>query len=103
RIPSRRGVASTLYGIHRRTPLFAMSEPDNTLKTLLQLAAKRFKVEVSKLDADDDFFDKLGIDSFQAMELLTDVEDEFEVEIPDYELQGINTFAGMAEVIGRRL
>ncbi len=75
----------------------------NIEKRLLELAAKRFEVDVSKLSPSDDFFEKLGIDSFQAMELLTDIEGEFEVEIPDYELQGVNTFSGMAEVIGRRL
>ena len=80
-----------------------MSETARIESKLIELAAKRFKVEVSGLSAEDDFFDKLGIDSFQAMELLTDIESEFDVEIPDYELQGVNTFAGMAEVIGRRL
>lgn len=70
---------------------------------LIELAAQRFKVDAATLAPEDDFFDKLGIDSFQAMELLTDIESEFGIEIPDYELQGVNTFAGMAEVIGRRL
>lgn len=70
---------------------------------LLDLAAKRFKKERTTLGLDDDFFDKLGIDSFQAMELLTDVEDEFEVEIPDYELRGVRTFRALAGVIGKRL
>lgn len=80
-----------------------MTDTAHIESKLLELAARRFKVEAGSLSAKDDFFDKLGIDSFQAMELLTDVEAEFEVEIPDYELQGVNTFAGMAEVIGRRL
>jgi acyl carrier protein len=80
-----------------------MSDTARIESKLLELAAKRFKVEATSLTPKDDFFDKLGIDSFQAMELLTDIESEFEVEIPDYELQGVNTFAGMAEVIGRRL
>ncbi|MBW2460458.1 MAG: acyl carrier protein, partial [Deltaproteobacteria bacterium] len=30
-------------------------------------------------------------------------EEAFDVEIPDYELNGVNTFGGLAEVIGRRL
>ncbi len=45
----------------------------------------------------------LGIDSYQAMELLTDLEEAFHVEIPDYELQGVTTFGGLAEVIARRV
>lgn len=70
---------------------------------LIELAAKRFQKDASLLAPEDDLFEKLGIDSFQSMELLTDLEEEFEVEIPDYELKGVTTFAGLAEVIGRRL
>lgn len=70
---------------------------------LLDLAAKRFKKDRSTLSASDDMFEKLGIDSFQAMELLTDVEDEFEIEIPDYELKGVTTFAALTAVIEKRL
>ena len=72
-------------------------------KRLIELAAKRFERDASELNANDDFFDTLGIDSYQAMELMTDIEEAFDVEIPDYELTGINTFAGLAEVIERRL
>lgn len=70
---------------------------------LITLAAKRFDKDAAGLTPDDDFFDKLGIDSYQAMDLLTELEESFGVEIPDYELQGVSTFRGLAEVIGRRL
>jgi acyl carrier protein len=50
----------------------------------------------------DDIFDRLGIDSFQAVELMSDLEIEFDVEIPDYELQGVRTFAGLAAKIDER-
>jgi acyl carrier protein len=76
---------------------------DDLLKTLMTLAAKRFERDVAELQPSDDFFSKLGIDSFQAMELMTDLEDEFDVEVPDYELQGVTTFDGLADVLERRL
>lgn len=69
---------------------------------LMELAAKRFRVDKQRLTADQDFFKGLGIDSVQAMELLTDLEDEFDVEIPDYELQGVTTFLGLAALIRAR-
>jgi acyl carrier protein len=72
-------------------------------KRLITLAAKRFDKDASGLGAGDDFFEKLGIDSYQAMDMLTELEEEFDVEIPDYELSGVNTFGGLAELIGRRL
>jgi acyl carrier protein len=74
----------------------------NTTQRLMELAAKRFNADAALLKPSDDFFQVLGIDSIQALDLLTDLEDEFEVEIPDYELQGVVTFEGLAAIIGKR-
>ncbi len=74
----------------------------DTSARLLALAAKKFKVSPEKLAVDQDFFDALAIDSVQALELLSDLEIEFDVEVPDYELQGVKTFAALAQVIDDR-
>ena len=52
-----------------------------------------FKVSREQLSPDDDFFKKLGIDSLQALELLTRLENRFSIELPDYEVQGVVTSA----------
>ena len=70
---------------------------------LVTLAAQRFGKPATGLQPSDDVFEKLGIDSMQAMELLTEIETTFGVEIPDYELQGVTTFSGIAELVRRRL
>lgn len=75
----------------------------STTDRLMSLAAKRFKRDASKLSAEQDIFQALEIDSVQALDLLSELEDEFDVEIPDYELQGVNTFAGLAALIEKRL
>jgi acyl carrier protein len=69
---------------------------------LVQLAASRFNRDPAELDPHADFFEQLGIDSFKAMELLSVLEAEFNVEIPDYELQGVTTLATLASLIRRR-
>ena len=74
----------------------------DTASRLMTLAAKKFKVAPETLAADQDFFDALGIDSVQALELLSDLEIEFDVEVPDYELQGVKTFAALAQIIDDR-
>lgn len=74
----------------------------STIDTLFRLAARRFGADASKLRAEDDLFEQLGIDSFQAVELISDLEDEFDIELPDYELQGIKTFAALAKKIDAR-
>lgn len=76
---------------------------EQTLDEILVLAATHFKVPREKLGPDDDFFQKLGIDSLQALELLTRLENHFQVELPDYELQGVSDFRTLAERIQARL
>lgn len=74
-----------------------------TLDEILDLAAKHFKVSRQTLAPEDDFFDKLGIDSLQALELLSRLEHHFGVEIPDYEMQGVSDFQTLAERVQERL
>jgi acyl carrier protein len=80
-----------------------MSTLQNTTEQILQLAAEHFKVSREKLTADDDFFQKLGINSLQALDLLTRLEQHFNIELPDYELQGVSDFRTLAERIQSRL
>jgi len=70
---------------------------------ILQLASAQFKVPRETLSAEDDFFKKLGIDSLQALSLLTRLENHFGVELPDYELQGVSDFRTLAARIQARL
>ena len=51
------------------------------------------------MQPDDDFFKKLDINSLQALDLLTRLENHFHVELPDYELQGVTDFRTLAERI----
>lgn len=80
-----------------------MRTPQQTLEEILDLASRHFKVPRANLAADDDFFDKLKIDSLQALELLSRLEQHFGVEIPDYELQGVSDFRTLAATIQQRL
>lgn len=75
----------------------------NVVDALLSLAAERFGKDRAALRAEDDLFDALGIDSVDAMTLLTALEERFGVEIPDYEVQDVRTFAALAAVVERRL
>lgn len=70
---------------------------------LLDLAAAKFSRPRASLSAEQDLFDALEIDSVDAMTLLTALENEFRIEIPDYEIQDVRTFAALADVIAKRL
>lgn len=80
-----------------------MKSMDQTLDEILALAAAHFKVPRERLTPDDDFFKTLGIDSLQALDLLTRLENHFQVELPDYELQGVSDFRTLAGRIQARL
>lgn len=76
---------------------------DQTVEEILTLAAAHFKVPRAGLAADDDFFKTLRIDSLQALELLTRLENHFGVELPDYEMHGVTDFRTLGERIQARL
>jgi len=80
-----------------------MPTAEQTLDEILNLATAHFKVPREKLSPDDDFFKTLGIDSLQTLDLLTKLENHFRVELPDYELQGVNDFRTLASKIQVRL
>jgi len=70
---------------------------------LRTLAVARFGERAASLAPDDDLFEALAIDSLQALDLLTDLEQAFDIEIPDYELQGVTTLGGFAQVVEARI
>jgi acyl carrier protein len=70
---------------------------------ILDLAAAHFKIPRTELKAEDDFFQKLGINSLQALDLLTRIEMHFGIQLPDYEIQGVSDFQVLAERVQARL
>jgi len=76
---------------------------ENTTQEVLSLAEKHFNLAPGSLSPNDDFFKKLGIDSLQTLELLSRLENHFNIELPDYEVQGVSDFKTLAERIQSRL
>jgi acyl carrier protein len=76
---------------------------DQTTREILELATKHFKAAPGTLKAEDDFYKKLGIDSLQALEMLSRLENHFHIELPDYEVQGVSDFKTLAERVQARL
>jgi acyl carrier protein len=74
-----------------------------TTDRVLKMAGARFGRAVAGLKAEDDLFDALGIDSVQALELLSELERVFRIELPDYELAEVRSFADLAAKIEERI
>ncbi|MCO5170572.1 MAG: acyl carrier protein [Planctomycetes bacterium] len=70
---------------------------------ILELTRARFRLDAGALRPDDDLFQALGVDSVQALDLLSALELELGVELPDYELAEVRSFADLARKVRERL
>lgn len=66
------------------------------IKTIL---SEQFSVEENEITADTLLEDDLGADSLDVVDLLMTIEDDFEVEIPDEEVENIKTVGALVEYI----
>ena len=71
----------------------------NTLEKISELVADKLGVEGSKITPDAKFVEDLGADSFDTVELIMQLEDEFNIEIPDEEAEKLTTVGLVVEYI----
>ena len=63
------------------------------------ILSEQFDVEEDSITAETTLADDLGADSLDVVDLLMSIEDEFEVEIPDEEVENIKTVGALVEDI----
>lgn len=69
------------------------------LEKVKAILAEQFDVEEDKITADTDLQEDLGADSLDVVDLLMSIEDEFEVEVPDEEIENIRTVGSLVSYI----
>ena len=69
------------------------------LEKVKAILAEQFDVEEDKITADSDLQVDLGADSLDVVDLLMSIEDEFEVEVPDEEIENIKTVGSLVSYI----
>lgn len=69
------------------------------LEKIKAILSEQFSVEESEITADTLLEDDLGADSLDVVDLLMTIEDDFEVEIPDEEVENIKTVGALVEYI----
>lgn len=69
------------------------------LEKVKAILAEQFDVEEDKITADTDLQEDLGADSLDVVDLLMSIEDEFEVEVPDEEIENIKTVGSLVAYI----
>ena len=69
------------------------------LEKVKVILAEQFDVEEDSLQNDTDLQDDLGADSLDVVDLLMSIEDEFDIEIPDEEIENIRTVGELVKYI----
>ena len=69
------------------------------LEKVIAILAEQFDVEEEKIDEETNIQDDLGADSLDVVDLLMSIEDEFEIEIPDEEIENIRTVGALVSYI----
>ena len=69
------------------------------LEKIQAMLAEALNLPIEKVTADAKIVDDLGADSLDVVELLSQLEDEYGVVIPDEEVEGLVTVADVAAEI----
>ena len=69
------------------------------LEKVKAILAAQFDVEEDKLTEATDLQEELGADSLDVVDLLMSIEDEFEIEVPDDEIENIKTVGALVNYI----
>ena len=64
-----------------------------------EILAEQLDADADEMTMDTNISRDLGADSLDVVELLMSIEDEFEVEIPDEEIENIKTIGDLTEYI----
>ena len=70
-----------------------------TTEKISELIADKLGVELSKIKPEAKFVEDLGADSLDTVELIMQLEDEFNLEIPDEEAEKLTTVGSVVEYI----
>ncbi|MFI3325288.1 MAG: acyl carrier protein [Clostridia bacterium] len=69
------------------------------LEKLKAILSDQFDVEEDSITNSTSLADDLGADSLDVVDLLMSIEDEFEIEVPDSEVENIKTVGAIVEYI----
>lgn len=66
---------------------------------IAQILAEQLDADVEAITAETRIAEDLGADSLDVVELLMSIEDEFDVEVPDEEIENVKTVGDVVDYI----
>ena len=74
-----------------------------TIDKIKKILADTLDVNEDEISADTNIATDLGADSLDVVEILMSIEDEFDIEIPDSEIENIRTVGELVEYIEKNI
>lgn len=72
------------------------------LEKVTEILVDQLDIDEDKVDADASITDDLGADSLDVVDLIMSLEEEFNIEIPDEEVENIKTVGDIVKYIEDR-
>ena len=69
------------------------------LEIVKKILSEQFSVEEDSITANTNIAEDLGADSLDVVDILMSIEDEFEIEVPDEEIENIRTVGELVNYI----
>lgn len=69
------------------------------LEKVKKILSEQFQVEEDSITANTNIAEDLGADSLDVVDILMSIEDEFEIEVPDEEIENIRTVGELVNYI----
>ena len=73
-----------------------------TFEKITEILAEQLDAERDAMTADTKIADDLGADSLDLVDLLMSIEDEFGIEIPDEDVENIQTIGDLVDYINSK-
>ena len=68
-------------------------------ETVAKILAEQLDVDVDEIKLTTDMVDDLGADSLDIVDLVMTLEDEFDIEIPDEDVEGVRTVGDLVKYL----
>lgn len=69
------------------------------LEKIKEMVAEELNVDAEEITAETSFKEDLGADSLDLFELVTNLEEEYEIEIPSEELENLTTVGAVMDYL----
>lgn len=78
----------------------AISEIKDKIKEII---FETTNIDPSEIEDDDSFVDDLSMDSLTLLEIAVNIDQEFELDMPEEEMKQFQTVASSAEIVAERM